>query len=87
METKHEGGRGEKVAYVLIKTRVGREKEVLNQLKRAGCVGEASLLLGGYYDILMKVSYRTQKDLKDTVAYTIRGNDDVLSTLTMISLD
>ncbi|MDP7976241.1 MAG: Lrp/AsnC family transcriptional regulator [Thermoprotei archaeon] len=87
MTAKPEEGHGEKVAYVLIKTKVGKEKEVLSQLKRAGCVGEASLLLGGYYDILMKVSYRTQKDLKDTVAYSIRGNDDVVSTLTMISLD
>ncbi len=87
MAAKLEERPGEKVAYVLIKTKVGKEKDVLNQLKRAGCVGEASLLLGGYYDILMKVSYRTQKDLKNTVAYTIRGNNDVLSTLTMISID
>ncbi|MGC8601600.1 MAG: Lrp/AsnC family transcriptional regulator [Thermoprotei archaeon] len=87
MEKPYGERQKERVAYVLIKTKVGKERDVLRQLKKAGCVGEANILLGGYYDILMRVVYTDQKELKKTVAYTIRGNKNVLSTLTMITLD
>ncbi|MGC8631912.1 MAG: Lrp/AsnC ligand binding domain-containing protein [Thermoprotei archaeon] len=83
MERKAEVG----IAYVFVKTEVGQEKKVLNEVKKASCVGEAFVLLGGYYDILVKVRYGTQKELKDTVVYQIRTNPHVLSTLTLISVN
>jgi|GEM_PF-972547 len=74
------------LAYVFVKTEVGQEERVLNQIKKASCVNEAHILLGGYYDILLKVTYGNPKELKDTVVFDIRTNKYVESTLTLIAL-
>jgi len=70
------------IAFVLINVELGKEKEVLDQLKRTDNVKEAYLVYGAY-DIVAKVEAASMKKLKEIVTYKIRRLNDIRSTLTM----
>jgi len=70
------------IAYVLINVELGKEKDILNQLKGTDSVKEAYLVYG-VYDIIAKVEATSMEKLKEIVTYKIRRLSDIRSTLTM----
>ena len=74
------------MAFVLITAELGREKEVVSELKRTKGVSEAHSAYGAY-DIIVKVEAPTQQEVKDIVFSKIRMLDDVRSTLTLVVVE
>jgi DNA-binding Lrp family transcriptional regulator len=70
------------LAFVLVNTRLGQEKEVLGRLRAIPVVREAHEVYG-VYDIILKVEANSQKAFQEAAA-VIRSVVDVQSTLTMI---
>lgn len=71
------------LAFVMITAEIGREGEVLNELKKIEHVREASLTYG-VYDIVAKVEAETWDKLKEVMTSKVRRLTGVRSTLTMI---
>jgi len=70
-------------AFVLINTEVGREQEVVDQLKTMKTVKEAYTVYG-VYDAVALVETEKMDDLKNAVSYDIRKLNGVRSTVTMM---
>jgi len=70
------------VAYVLINVELGKEKDILNQLRSIENVKEVNAVYG-VYDIIAKVEADSMEKLKEIVTYKIRRLADIRSTLTM----
>ena len=70
------------VAYVLINVELGKEKDILNQLRSIENVKEVNAVYG-VYDIITKVEADSMEKLKEIVTYKIRRLADIRSTLTM----
>jgi len=71
-------------AFVLINTELGREANVLESLK--GVKGIKSIHgLYGIYDVIVEVEADTMEQVKDIVFSSIRGLQDVRSTITLIT--
>lgn len=70
------------VAYVLINVELGKEKDILNQLRSIENVKEVNAIYG-VYDIIAKVEADSMEKLKEIVTYKIRRLADIRSTLTM----
>jgi DNA-binding Lrp family transcriptional regulator len=73
------------LAFVLINTALGREKEVLGMLRALPAVGSAYEVYG-VYDIILKVEAGSRKAFQEAVA-VIRRMAGVRSTLTMIVIN
>jgi DNA-binding Lrp family transcriptional regulator len=73
------------LAFVLINTELGREKEVLGKLKAIPAVRDVHEVYG-VYDIILKVEADSRKVFKEAVA-VIRRVAGVRSTLTMIVIN
>ena len=73
-------------AYVLINADVGKENDVLVELKKVPSVKEAYFVYG-VYDIVAKVEADSMDKLKEIVTWKIRRLDKVRSTLTMIVVE
>ena len=71
------------IAYVLINADVGKENDVLKELKTLPSVKEAYFVFG-VYDIVAKVESGDVRELNELVVTKIRGLEYVKSTLTMI---
>ena len=69
-------------AFVLIKSEIGAEDELRDELKKIEHVEVHSVY--GVYDIVIKVEEDTLGKLKDVVHRRIRHLDKIRSTLTMI---
>ena len=78
--------KGLPIAFVLINTEIGSEKEVLNELKKVKGVEEAYSVYG-VYDIIAKVKADSMDELKDIITWRIRKIEKVRSTLTMIVIE
>jgi len=74
------------VAYVLINADVGKENDVLKELKTLSSVKEAYFVYG-VYDIVAKIETGEVRELKEVVVTKIRRLDYVRSTLTMIVME
>jgi DNA-binding Lrp family transcriptional regulator len=70
-------------AYILVNTEVGAEDDVLERLKKLGCVNEAHCVYGTY-DIVAKVEADSMDALKEITTWKVRKLDEVRDTLTMI---
>ena len=70
------------IAYVLINVELGKEKDILNQLRSIENVKEVNAVYG-VYDIIAKVEADSMEKLKEIVTYKIRRLADIRSTLTM----
>jgi DNA-binding Lrp family transcriptional regulator len=77
---------GMTLAFVLITTDLGREKNVVKELRRIAGVSEAYISYG-VYDVVVKVEAETQERVKDILFSRIRKLDDVRSTLTLVEVD
>jgi len=75
-----------KLAYVLISTEIGAEKEVLEHLKTIPEVMEAYIVYG-VYDIVVKIAVEEIDQLRDIITSRIRRFGKVRSTLTMIVVE
>ncbi len=71
------------MAYVLLTTEIGAEKQVLNSLKNIGGVQEAHTLWG-VYDIIANVQADDIDSLKTIISNQINKIGKVNSKLTMI---
>ena len=71
------------MAFVLINTELGFEKEVLEEIAKIDAVCEAFMVYG-VYDVVAKVGAETMDKLKEIVTSKVRRLDKVRSTLTMI---
>ena len=74
------------VAFVLVSTEIGSEKDVLKKLKEVPEVKEAYIVYG-VYDIVAKVQIEDVDRLKEIITSKIRRLDKVRSTLTMIAVE
>lgn len=74
------------IAFVLINSEAGTEKEILKELKSIKEVKEAYVVYGTY-DVIAKVEAETMDKLKEVITWRTRRLDNVISTLTMIVIE
>lgn len=70
------------IAYVLVKSKIGHEVDVMNDILKIDGVKE---VMGTYgvYDILVKVQVPTRNEIEKVIIYKIRKVNNVLSTTTL----
>jgi len=70
------------IAYVLVKSKIGHEMEVMNDILKIDGVKE---VMGTYgiYDIFVKVQVSTRKEIEQVITKKIRKTNNVLSTTTL----
>jgi DNA-binding Lrp family transcriptional regulator len=73
-------------AYVLVNADVGKENDVLKELRNVPSVKEAYFVYG-VYDIVAKVETSDVRELKEVVVTKVRRLEYVRSTLTMIVME
>ena len=70
-------------AWVLINTKIGNEREALEDLRKISGISETHIITGDY-DIMLLVEANSMKQLNDILSWNIRRQKDVLSTITMV---
>ena len=70
------------IAFVLINSELGKEENILKELRGIENIAEAHFVYG-VYDIIAKVEAESMEKLKEIVTFKIRRLSDVRSTLTM----
>jgi DNA-binding Lrp family transcriptional regulator len=70
------------VAYVLVKSQIAHEMEVMNELLKLDLVKEAKGTFG-VYDIFVKIEAKSEKEIEDVVTKQIRKIKHVVSTTTL----
>jgi len=70
------------IAYVLVKSKIGHEVDVMNDILKIEGVKE---VMGTYgvYDIFVKVQVPTRNEIEKVIIYKIRKVNNVLSTTTL----
>ena len=69
-------------AYVLVKSEMAHEMEVMSDILKIDAVKEARGTFG-LYDIFVKVEAKTHKEVEDAITKEIRKVNHVLSTTTL----
>jgi DNA-binding Lrp family transcriptional regulator len=69
-------------AFVLINSDLGKEENLIEEIRSIDDVKEAHLTFG-VYDIIVEAQTKNMDQLKELVAFKIRRLKDVRSTLTM----
>ena len=70
------------IAYVLVKSTVGHEMEVLNEILKIDGVKEVRGTYG-VYDIFVKIQVNSKKEVEQVITKKIRKVKNVLSTTTL----
>ena len=70
------------IAYVLVQSTIGHEMEVLSDLLKIQFVKEAKGTFG-YYDILVKISGKSQTEIDSIIIKKIRKIKNVTTTTTL----
>jgi len=70
------------IAYVLVKSEISHEMDVMRELLKLDLVKEAKGTFG-VYDIFVKVEANSGKEIEDVVTKQIRKLKHVLSTATL----
>jgi len=70
------------LAFVLVKSKLGHEMEVMNDILKIDGVKEATGTFG-QYDIFVKVQSATKSELDRIITKRIRSVPNVLSTTTL----
>jgi len=73
-------------AFVLINANLGTESTLVSKLKKIPQVKHAYFVYG-VYDVIAEVEAETMEQLKEVIAGSIRGLDEVRSTLTMVVIE
>lgn len=70
------------IAYVLVKSKIGHEVDVMNDILKIDGVRE---VMGTYgvYDVFVKVQVPTRNEIEKVIIYKIRKVNNVLSTTTL----
>ncbi|MGQ0795895.1 MAG: Lrp/AsnC ligand binding domain-containing protein [Nitrosopumilaceae archaeon] len=70
------------IAYVLVKSKIGHEMDVMNDLLKIDGIKE---VMGTYgvYDIFAKVQVQTRKEIEQVITKKIRKINNVISTTTL----
>ena len=74
------------MAFVMINTELGSEKEVLDEIRKIDAIKE-SYIVYGVYDMVAKISADTMDKLQEIVTLNVRTLDKVRATLTMIVIE
>ena len=74
------------LAFVMMTAEVGREADVLNELKEIEHVKEACLTYG-VYDVIARIEVEASDKLKDIIVKKVRSLNNVRSTLTMMVVE
>ena len=72
-------------AYVLINCRLGKEPEIINELRRVPGVVEACGVYG-LYDVITRITTDTDEKL-ETILRDIRRIENIISTNTLIKIE
>ena len=75
-------GEGLPIAYVLVRTDIGAEKEVLKALRELEGVEEAYLIFGPW-DIIAKLNVPDRAELNKLVIWRIRRMEHITQTQTL----
>lgn len=70
------------IAYVLVKSKIGHEMEVMNEILKMDGVKEVMGTFG-VYDIFVKVQVTTRKEIEAVITKKIRKINNVISTTTL----
>jgi len=73
-------------AYVLINCKLGKEDEIIEQLKHVLCVQEIHGTFGAY-DIVVKVESDSVDALREAITWQIRKIPDITSTITVMGVE
>jgi len=73
-------------AFLLISAELGRERDVVNELRSIQNVREVHVTYG-VYDVIAKVEADSPEKIKDTITNQIRVLDHIKSTLTMVVVE
>jgi DNA-binding Lrp family transcriptional regulator len=70
------------IAYVLVKSKIGHEMDVMNDILKIDGIKE---VMGTYgvYDIFAKVQVQTRKEIEQVITKKIRKINNVISTTTL----
>jgi len=70
------------IAYVLVKSKIGHEMDVMNDILKIDGVKE---VMGTYgvYDIFVKVQVTTRNEIEEVITKKIRKINNVISTTTL----
>jgi DNA-binding Lrp family transcriptional regulator len=70
------------IAYVLVKSKIGHEVDVMNDILKIDGVKE---VMGTYgvYDIFVKVQVSTRNEIEKIITHKIRKVNNVVSTTTL----
>ena len=69
-------------AYVLVKSKMAHEMEVMNDILKIDVVKEVKGTFG-VYDIFVKIEASTSKEVEDAITKQIRKVKNVISTTTL----
>ena len=69
-------------AYVLVKSQMAHEMDVMNDILKIDQVKEAKGTFG-VYDIFVKIEAETHQEVEDIITKKIRKMDHVMSTTTL----
>jgi DNA-binding Lrp family transcriptional regulator len=70
------------IAFVLINSELGKEENIIKELRNFEEIMEVHFIYG-VYDIIVKVKAESAEKLKELIAYKIRRLSDIRSTLTL----
>lgn len=74
------------IAFVLLNAELGKESDLLNEVKSIDCVKYVYVLYGAY-DLVVKIEAPDNETLKKTISNHIRQLKNVRSTLTMTVIE
>ncbi len=74
------------IAYVLIKSDLGAEENVKEQLEKLEQVQQVERTFGGY-DMVVKMESEHIEKIRETITWNIKKLDKVRSTLTLVKKD
>lgn len=73
-------------AFVLINSELGKEGDIIENLKHMDSVKEVHGTFGAY-DVVAKVEHDEKDKLREVITWGIRKIDHVRSTLTLMGID
>ena len=73
------------MAFVMINTKLGSEKEVLDEIRKIDAIKE-SCIVYGIHDIAAKISADTMDKLDEIVTW-VRSLDNIRATITLILIE
>jgi len=70
------------IVYVLVKTKIGHEIDVMNNILKIDGVKEVMGTFGSY-DVFVKILAPTRKEVEQVITQKVRKTKNILSTTTL----